>query len=49
MEDGISRWLHHHCKACCEKDGCHGRQTLIVGKECTMEIITNKILTGCDT
>ena len=38
MEDGISRWLHHRCEVCCEKGDRHGRQALIVDKECTVEI-----------
>jgi len=38
MEDGISRWLHHHRKVCCEKDGRHGRWALIVDKRYTAEM-----------
>ena len=38
MEDGISRQLQYYSKACCEKDGYHGKQALIVGKEYTVEI-----------
>ena len=35
IEDRIPRWLQHCHKTCCKKGGCHGRQALIVGKECT--------------
>ena len=38
MEDGIPRQLQHCCKACCKKGGHHGRQALIIGKECTIEM-----------
>ena len=30
MEDGISRWLQHHHKTCCEKGGYYGRQACII-------------------
>ena len=29
MEDGISGWLQHYHKMCCEKGGHHERQTCI--------------------
>ena len=38
MEDRISGQLQYCHKACCKKDGYHGRQTLIVGKEYTVEM-----------
>jgi len=38
MDDGISGWLQHCHKAYYEKGSCYGRQTLIVGMECTTEI-----------
>ena len=38
MENRIPELLQHRCKVCCEKGSCHGRQALIVGKECIMEI-----------
>jgi len=38
MEDEIPGWLQHCYKACCEKGGYCGRQALIVGKECTVEM-----------
>ena len=30
MEDGISRWLQHRHKMCCEKGGHCGRQACII-------------------
>jgi len=30
--------LQHHLKVCCEKGGHHGRQALIIDKECTTEM-----------
>jgi len=30
VEDGISGWLQHYHKTCCEKDGCYGRQACII-------------------
>jgi len=38
IEDRISRWLQYHHKVCFKKGGCHERQALIIGKECTMEM-----------
>ena len=38
IEDGIPRWLQYYHKVYCKIDGHCGRQTLIVGKECTMKI-----------
>jgi len=38
MEDGIPGWLQHCHKACCKKGSHHGRQALIVGKKCTVEM-----------
>ena len=38
MKDRIPRWLHYCHEACCKKGGRHGRQALIVDKECTVEI-----------
>jgi len=32
VEDGIPGWLQHHCKVCCEKGGCYGRQACIIGR-----------------
>jgi len=30
MEDGISGWLQHCYKTCCEKGSCHGRQACMI-------------------
>ena len=30
VEDGIPGWLQHCHETCCEKGGCHGRQTCMI-------------------
>jgi len=32
IEDGIPKWLQHHHKMCCEKDGCCRRWACIIGR-----------------
>ena len=44
MEDGISGWLQHRHKTCCEKDGHHRRQTCIIWRwYCHGNVISRQV------